>query len=96
MKQGKVIYMNPEQAQEIDPSLIDLVTLTTGSVIKVLDQEEAEEFQEENIVSNQPICDNCHHPIDATYNTENVFRGGKKVKKKSLLKQNKLKKIRKF
>ena len=69
--------MNPEQAQEIDPSLIDSVTLTTGSVIKVLAQGEAEEFQEENIVSNQPICDNCHLPIDATYNNENVFRGGK-------------------
>ncbi len=77
MEQRKVIYMNPEQAKELDPSLIDSVMLTTGSIIKVFDQGEAEEFQEENISSNQPICENCHLPIDITNNTENVFRGGK-------------------
>ena len=74
MEQQNVIYMTPEEAQNVDPASIDTVTLTTGSVIQVADQGEAEEFQEENIESNIPICEKCGLPKDVSNTTENVFR----------------------
>ena len=77
MEQQNVIYMTPEEAQNVDPAAIDTVTLTTGSVIQVADQGEAEEFQEENIESNLPICEKCGLPKRPTNEKENIFRGKK-------------------
>jgi hypothetical protein len=41
MEQKKVIYMNPEEVTKIDPSLVESVTMTTGSIIKVLDKNDS-------------------------------------------------------
>ena len=74
MEQPNVIYMTPEEAQNVDPASIDTVTMTTGTIVKVADQGEDEEFQEENIESNMPICEKCGLPKDISNTTENVFR----------------------
>ena len=76
MEQENVVYMTSEEAQNIDPSLIDSVTLTTGSIVKVEDQAEAGDYQEEYVESNEPICENCGLPKCTSYQGENVFRGG--------------------
>ena len=49
MEQQNVIYMTPEEVQNVDPTTIDTVTMTTGTIIKVADQGESNEFQEENV-----------------------------------------------
>ena len=81
MEQDNIQYLTPEQAQNIDPSLIDFVTLNTGTVIKVQDQPTACEFQEE-ICDNKNLCPKCggyriQQGIDQNY--QNVFRAGKNI-----------------
>ena len=77
MEQENVVYMTSEEALNIDPSLIDSVTLTTGSIVKVEDQGEPEEYQEEYVESNEVICGHCGLPKCTSYQDENVFRGAK-------------------
>ena len=79
MEQDNIQYLTPEQAQNIDPSLIDFVTMNTGTIIKVQDPPTACEFQEE-ICDNQNICPKCggyrtQQGMDQNY--QNVFRAGK-------------------
>ena len=81
MEQDNIQYLTPEQAQNIDPSLIDFVTLSTGTIIKVQDQPTACEFQEE-ICDNKNLCPKCggyriQQGIDQNY--QNVFRAGKNI-----------------
>ena len=71
MEQTKIIYMNPEEVTKIDPSLVESVTMTTGSIIKVLDKGDS-------LNSNLEICEKCHLPKLPKNTTENVFRGRKK------------------
>ena len=71
MEQTKIIYMNPEEVTKIDPSLVESVTMTTGSIIKVLDKNDS-------LNSNPEICEKCHLSKLPKYTTENVFRGRKK------------------
>ena len=71
MEQTKIIYMNPEEVTKIDPSLVESVTMTTGSIIKVLDKSDS-------LISNPEICEKCHLPKLPKNTTENVFRGRKK------------------
>ena len=72
MDKKKILYMTPEQAQEVDPSLIDSVTLTTGSIVKIINQESNSEFKEE-------ICEKCGLPKSVNETVqENVFRGENK------------------
>ncbi len=75
MEQKKVVYMTPEEVHEIDPSMIDSVTMTTGSIIKILG--ESSQFKEEVVESNQQICEKCGLPKRPTNEKENIFRGKK-------------------
>ena len=74
MEQQNVIYMTPEEVQNVDPTTIDTVTMTTGTIIKVADQGESNEFQEENVEENVQICEHCGLPKYDSNTTENVFR----------------------
>ena len=58
MEQSNVQYLTPEEAISIDPSLIDFLTLNTGTIIKVGNNSTVCEFQEENF-SNPQICQHC-------------------------------------
>ena len=79
MEQDNVQYLSPEQAKNIDPSLIDSVTMNSGTIIKVKDGSRACEFQEE-ICDDQNICPKCggyRIQQGMTQNYQNVFRAGK-------------------
>ena len=47
MEQSNVQYLTPEKAKNIDPLLIDVITMKTGTIIKVQDQPTTCEFKEE-------------------------------------------------
>ena len=80
MEQPKVIYMSPEQAKEVDPSLVDSVTMTSGSIIKVLDSGNSQ-------TSNLEICEKCHLPKRPKNTTENVFRARKEEKEEEKIEE---------
>ena len=80
MEQPKVIYMSPEQAKEVDPSLVDSVTMTSGSIIKVLDNGNSQ-------TSNLEICEKCHLPKRPKNTTENVFRARKEEKEEEKIEE---------
>ena len=80
MEQPKVIYMSPEQAKEVDPSLVDSVTMTTGSIIKVLESGNSQ-------TSNLEICEKCHLPKRPKNTTENVFRARKEEKEEEKIEE---------
>ena len=58
MEQPNVQYITAEEAKNIDPSLIDFVTMNTGTIIKVGNQPTESEFKEE-VCSNTQICQKC-------------------------------------
>lgn len=71
-------YMTPEQIKNLDPSLIDFMTMSTGLIIKVEHKPTTCEFQEEQVYSNPNICQHCgKYKILLSSNT-NVLRAGKK------------------
>ena len=55
MEQSNVQYMIPKEDKNIDPLLIDVVTMKTGTIIKVQDQTISCEFKEE-VCNDQNIC----------------------------------------
>ena len=80
MEQPNAQYMSPEEARSIDPSLIDFLTMNTGTIIKVGSNSTPCEFQEEHF-SNPQICQHCgRYKMQegmAQYSGP-VLRGGKK------------------
>ena len=84
MEQGKVQYMTPEQVRSLDPSLIDYMTMSSGSIIKVGKQQKSCEFQEEKVCPKQIVPVICRHcgkyklPSNTFQNNRVVLRGGKK------------------
>lgn len=70
--------MTPEQIKNLDPSLIDFMTMSTGLIIKVEHKPTTCEFQKEQVYSNPNICQHCgKYKISLSSNT-NVLRAGKK------------------
>ena len=56
MEQQYIQYLSPEEIRNIDPSLIDFMTMTNGTIIKVGNHPSLSEFTEEQIC---PHCTNC-------------------------------------
>ena len=82
MEQPNVQIMTAEEAKNIDPSLIDFVTMNTGTIIKVGNQPTESEFKEE-VCSNTQICQKCGRyrmQEGMVQNTASVLRAGKKNK----------------
>ena len=61
MEQQKVQYMTAEEAKNIDPALIDSVSLVNGCIVKVGNQPTSCEFTEANYSNTQnvQICQHC-------------------------------------
>ena len=84
MEQGKVQYMTPDQVRSLDPSLIDYMTMSTGSIIKVGKPQQSCEFQEEKVCPKQIVPVICRHcgkyklPSNTFQNNRVVLRAGKK------------------
>ena len=74
MDKQNVIYMTPKEIKNIEPSSIDTMTMTSGTLIKIAKQEGTDKFQEEKIESNVPICERCGLPKYASNTAQNVFR----------------------
>ena len=85
MEQNNVQYMTPEQMRNIDPSLIDYVYLSSGSIVKEGNEQSSREFQEEKVCPKIVICRHCGKekiPSKAFRNNNVVLCGGKKKEKK--------------
>ena len=84
MEQKNVQYMSPEQVRNLDPSLIDYVHLSSGSIVKVGkvgNKQSSCEFQEEKVCPKVVICRHCgkFKIPSKTYQHNNVvLRAGKK------------------
>ena len=81
MEQQKFQYLTPEEVRNIDPSLIDYVTMNTGTIVKVENKPMANEFMEE-IYSNPQICQYCGRyrmPTGLSQNDGTVLRAPKKT-----------------